>query len=469
MSAFTPAMKLGDRYHLQERIGTGGMAEVWRALDTVLGRTVAIKALDGRLAADASLRESARQEARAAARLSHPNITAIHDFAEHVLADGRVVPYLVLELLAGETLAQRLAKGPLPWAEASAVLTQIGSALAAAHAHGVVHQDIKPSNIMLTPSGAKILDFGIAAIRGRDSTPGWTSGTPAYAAPERLRTVPPHPAADVYSLGVVAFEMATGSLPWEISTWEDAREVHDGRTESPVPQGIPASTAGLVQQALSADPAARPMATAFGKSLAAPGASEESTATLTPTLVHRVSGPIAASAKVPVRPTTLAPTPAPPPLRRPRRSPGLAAAFAVIVLLLTLGAVFLSAALLQSNADSNGKAPVTQTPIVTKSPTPSPTSKGDSVVQVLSSLRQVIATAVATGQLEDERGEELSDRADDLVKRWQEGKTRDFIKRVEDLRKDIDDKADDGEISRPVAIALDQLLKELIERAKKSS
>ncbi|HCU48424.1 MAG TPA: hypothetical protein DGG94_01075 [Micromonosporaceae bacterium] len=188
MSAFTPGMRLHDRYQLDEIIGVGGMAEVWRATDLVLGRAVAVKALHGKLAQDPHLRAGARSEAQAAAKLTHPNITAVHDYAEFTAGDGSVIPYLVLELLTGQTLADRLTQGPLSWRQASAVAGQVASALAAAHARGVVHQDIKPANIMLTPAGAKVLDFGIAAMRGRPGSPDWISGTPAYAPPERLRS-----------------------------------------------------------------------------------------------------------------------------------------------------------------------------------------------------------------------------------------------------------------------------------------
>jgi serine/threonine-protein kinase len=520
MSAFTPGMRLGDRYQLQERIGAGGMAEVWRAHDSVLGRAVAVKALDGRLAADASLRENARQEARAAARLSHPNITAIHDFAEQPLPDGRVVPYLVLELLAGETLARRLGRGALPWPEARQIVTEIGTALAAAHAQGVVHQDIKPSNIMLTPTGAKVLDFGIAAIRGRDSTPGWTSGTPAYAAPERLHGVTPHPSADAYSLGVVAYEMVTGELPWPISTWEDVNDVHASRTDSPTPQGIPDAAAQAVSAALSAVPSGRPSAPAMVQAVSgaplpaasfpplaasdlhptAPIAVDARTAddtragadtraadpqaadgtrdgmdtrvgvgaarpgTPSPTLIYRPDAPIAAVAKVPDPPTRLTPIPAKQ-LKRRRRSPGIAATLAVIVLLLTLGAVFLGAAWLQGSNGTNANA---QPPAATSAPA-SPSAKPstvDTVPALLTTLRETVEVAIATGGIEQKRAREMRSAVQDLINRWKPGKAKDFASRAEQLRGDIQERADDGDIADPVAKALDLLLKQLIERAK---
>jgi eukaryotic-like serine/threonine-protein kinase len=160
-------MRLHDRYELAEPIGSGGMAQVWRATDLVLGRSVAVKTLDARLALDPQLRAGARREAQAAAKLTHPHITAVHDYGELTFDDGRVVPFLVMELLTGQTLAQLMQNGPMPWEQVSAIAGQIASALAAAHTQGVVHQDIKPANVMLTPTGAKILDFGIVRAAGK--------------------------------------------------------------------------------------------------------------------------------------------------------------------------------------------------------------------------------------------------------------------------------------------------------------
>src|SRR5215218_7614626 len=115
MSALTPGMRLHDRYQLSEPIGAGGMAQVWRATDLILGRSVAVKTLDGRLALDPQLRAGVRHEAQAAAKLTHPHITAVHDYGELTFDDGRVIPFLVMELLTGQTLAEAMRGGPMPW------------------------------------------------------------------------------------------------------------------------------------------------------------------------------------------------------------------------------------------------------------------------------------------------------------------------------------------------------------------
>ncbi|MEV1147878.1 serine/threonine-protein kinase, partial [Micromonospora sp. NPDC049799] len=245
MSPFTTSLRLHDRYVLRERIGRGGMSEVWRADDEVLHRPVAVKALAGELATDPQLRATIQREARAAARLSHPHVTQVYDYGEATLAGGVVVPYLVMELVEGRNLADRLASGPLPWPEAVRMAGQVAAALAAAHRIGVVHRDIKPGNVMLTDTGAKVLDFGIAALAGphhplAGQTGELLMGTPAYFAPERMRPGPPDPASDVYALGALLYRTLTGRAPRPVQTWEDALEVHTRRT--PVPPRSPAPT-----------------------------------------------------------------------------------------------------------------------------------------------------------------------------------------------------------------------------------
>jgi hypothetical protein len=182
---------LADRYRLRQRIGSGGMASVWLARDEVLIRPVAVKLIDPELAKDSEFRERFREEARAAAALSHPHIVTVHDYGE---SGG--TPYIVMELLTGGTVDERF---PLP--DVERVIGEIASALAAAHAARIVHRDIKPTNVFLTSSGVKVLDFGIADDE--------RMGTPAYLPPEDDLS----PSADVYALGVVWFEAVKGRRP----------------------------------------------------------------------------------------------------------------------------------------------------------------------------------------------------------------------------------------------------------------
>jgi TolB-like protein len=212
-------------YEVQSKIGAGGMGEVYRARDTRLGRTVAIKVLlPSAAAGDASSRERFEREARAVAALNHPHICTLHDVGvvPETGDESVAVQYLVMEYLDGETLADRLAKGPLPVADGLAYAVQIASALDRAHRAGIVHRDLKPRNIMLTSSGAKLLDFGLAkasapVVETRPeqgsselTAPGAILGTLHYMAPEQLEGLEADARTDVFGFGCVLYEMLSG-------------------------------------------------------------------------------------------------------------------------------------------------------------------------------------------------------------------------------------------------------------------
>jgi eukaryotic-like serine/threonine-protein kinase len=194
------------RFEMVREIGRGGFGVVWEARDQKLGRSVAFKAV--RAGAKAQLREERLlREAEAAARLSHPNIVTLHDVGR-----AEQGPYLVLELLVGETLADRLGRGPLPVREAVRVAVEIAKGVAHAHVHGVVHRDLKPANVVLCQDGqVKVLDFGMAHAFGQRREDG---GTPAYMAPEQQEGAPEDERSDVFALGAMLFEMTSGELPF---------------------------------------------------------------------------------------------------------------------------------------------------------------------------------------------------------------------------------------------------------------
>jgi hypothetical protein len=270
MAALRAGALLARRYRLIDPIGAGGMSIIWRARDELLDRMVATKVLAAELAADAKFRDLVREEARAAAQLVHPHVTAVHDYGEIVGTDGSITAFVVMELLAGEELEAALTAGPLPWQEAVEVCAQVAEALAAAHRLGIVHRDVTPANIMLTANGAKVLDFGIATHIGApdEDEEGDTFGTPAYVAPERLDGVPAQPATDTYSLGVLLFETLTGRVPFPADTWDDLAKAQPGAPMPPlVVPGLPAAVVDICRRCLSRDPCERPTAYQVGESL----------------------------------------------------------------------------------------------------------------------------------------------------------------------------------------------------------
>jgi len=211
--------KLGP-YEVIAPLGTGGMGEVYRARDTRLDRDVAIKVLPGKLSSDTNLKQRLQREARSVSKLSHPNICTLHDIGHH---DG--LDFLVMELVEGETLEQRLVRGPLPTEQVLRIASQLADALANAHKLGITHRDLKPSNIMLTKSGAKLMDFGLAKLTDAPSpstaltemtqeakltSEGMLVGTFQYMAPEQLEGKEADFRTDIFSLGESIYEMATG-------------------------------------------------------------------------------------------------------------------------------------------------------------------------------------------------------------------------------------------------------------------
>ncbi|MEH0844707.1 serine/threonine-protein kinase [Micromonospora sp. CPCC 205711] len=266
------AQLLGERYRLVEQLGAGGMSVVWRGYDEVLGRQVAIKVLASRLASDKAFRHRIRIEAQAAARLCHPNITNVYDYGESEQV-GLTVPYVVMELVDGGPLTARLGRdGQLPWREAVTIGAEVTSALATAHARGVVHRDVTPGNVMLTPTGVKVVDFGISALVGESEKgpDGTLLGTPAYLAPERLDNGQVSPATDVYAVGLLLYRMLTGRLPWRASTTTEMLRAHMYNDPEPMPEvpGLPEDVTELVGRCLAKRPADRPATAEVARTLA---------------------------------------------------------------------------------------------------------------------------------------------------------------------------------------------------------
>jgi serine/threonine protein kinase len=213
-------------YRVLEPLGRGGMAEVYKGYHPLLDRYVAIKVLHAHFSADAQFADRFQREAATVAKLRHPNIVQVHDFG---VQDG--ISYMAMEYVEGITLKERLinaraAAAPLPWAESVSILQQVAAALDHAHAHGLVHRDVKPANILLRNSATDVkrevilTDFGIAKILEgvQFTTTGMSMGTPDYMAPEQVHGEPVSARTDVYALGIVFFEMLTGVLPFSADT-----------------------------------------------------------------------------------------------------------------------------------------------------------------------------------------------------------------------------------------------------------
>jgi eukaryotic-like serine/threonine-protein kinase len=248
---------LASRYLMEDRIAAGGMGEVWRAVDLVLDRPVAVKLLRPEYAEHPDTLARFRAEARHAAAVTHPAIAQVYDYCE---ARPGQPPFLVMELVDGPPLSQLLAAGPLDHGQVLDIVAQAADGLAAAHAVGLVHRDVKPGNLLLGPGDSvKITDFGIAHAAG--SAPltrtGTLIGTPAYLAPERVAGASAQPASDLYSLGIVAYECLAGTLPFTGTSIEIAL-AHQRQPLPPLPTAVSPPVAALVAAMTAKDPARRP-------------------------------------------------------------------------------------------------------------------------------------------------------------------------------------------------------------------
>ncbi|MBF5030520.1 serine/threonine protein kinase [Micromonospora sp. ANENR4] len=481
MATLQAGRLLARRYRLIDRIGAGGMSVIWRARDEVLDRIVAVKVLAPSLAADARFRDMVREEARSAAQLDHPHVTAVHDYGETVAPDGTITSFVVMELLSGEELEHRLTEGPLPWPEAVETGAQVAEALAAAHRLGIVHRDVTPANVMMTGTGAKVLDFGIATRIGApdDDEDGGTFGTPAYVAPERLDGAPAQPATDVYSLGVLLFETLTGHPPYPAETWE---QLSAALADCPEPTlddvpGLPGPVADICLCCLARDPRRRPTAHRVAAVLrdqllpADPQAATMLAPTMTlPALTSRPpAGP------EPAGPPAPGPAPAAQPAPSRRRTLTLAAVGVTVV----AAAALLAPALTPDRTTgprvlptagpvqpSPADPPVAEEPATTPpaAPTSVPPSEGArppaaGQADAAERVDGLIEAGLTEGQIREDVGVDLRNLLRNAVAANGEGEVTAAVDR---LRGKIDERRREGSISPGYARRLDAAAAELV-------
>jgi serine/threonine-protein kinase len=248
---------LSHRYRLDERLASGGMGEVWKATDELLGRPVAVKVLKEQYVSDENFRERFRAEARFAASLQHSGIAQVYDYGEQ-----DELAYLVMELVPGETLSRILSvEGRLSTDTSLDIIGQAARALQVAHTAGIIHRDIKPANLMVTAEGVvKITDFGIARGGGSSTMTqtGQVMGTAQYVSPEQATGRRITPASDLYSLGVVAYECLAGMPPFAADTPIALALMHVREDPPPLPSDVPPAIRGLVSAMIAKDPDDRP-------------------------------------------------------------------------------------------------------------------------------------------------------------------------------------------------------------------
>jgi eukaryotic-like serine/threonine-protein kinase len=429
---------LNGRYEIDSRLGEGGMATVFGGSDRVLGRKVAVKVLARQYARDRTSVERFRREAQAAAGLNHPNVVSVFDTGSD---DG--VHYIVMEHVEGRTLADIIREeGALPPARAAEIAVDVCRALSSAHEKGMVHRDVKPGNVLLTPDGGvKVADFGIARVASGEplTATGSVMGTASYLSPEQARGASIDARSDIYSLGCVLYEMLTGQTPFAGDTPVSIAYKHvEEQPTAPtlVNPAVPEGLEAVVTKAMAKDPADRfQSATQMARDLreAAPAASAEP-AEVMPTGERTAILPVS-----PEGPASTAPLPLPASREQRRRwwpfaaaATGLAALG--VVLALTVGR--------ESPLPTASPTPPPSSP--SPSPTPTPTA---STLPPIPTVDVAFAQfAAALGGLDPDVQAELMERAGEAVSRYADGEQEEALEKVAEIRGQVEELIIGGEI-----------------------
>jgi eukaryotic-like serine/threonine-protein kinase len=437
---------IADRYQPIEQIGTGGMATVWKARDTLLGRFVAVKRLLPHLAGDPEAAARFQREAQAAARLSHPGIVTVFDTGED--ADG---PFIVQELVDGTTLAAHLARtGALGPQSVIDIVSQVAAALDHAHALGVIHRDIKPANLIIESGGrVRLADFGIARTVDDPATitsSGELVGTITYLAPEILAGRPATPATDIYSLGAVTFELLSGRPPYQAPTAAALLEaVRSG--EVPDLHGLaPDQMSTAVSEAMAKDPLARPeTAGAFAATLTGSATIVMATAPMTTPVIAGSEEPTVVTERRSTTPSQVVPAGA-----------GRAARWPLLLLLLAVVAVA-AAAMTNAPDDGGGELAVATTTIADVATTvPPPSTTTTTTIPATTTTIPTTTTTVVTAEsVASEIGvllgmlgppefrprdiRQVEDRIDRILEEWENDNREDLIRELERAFEEVAD------------------------------
>lgn len=440
--------RLGGRYELRQRLGSGGMADVYRAVDRVLDRTVAVKVLRPERVADPTVVERFRREARAASSLPRAHVVAVHDTG----TDGDL-HFLVLEYVEGPTLAEVLRdQGPLPPGRVVEITRQVGTALAAAHRRGLVHRDVKPSNILFDRQGrVRVTDFGLARAASdvTITTPDAALGSLPYLAPEQARGGEVDPRADVYALGCVVYEMLTGRPPFTADA-PAAVLFHHLRTAPTPPSrhrpGLPRALDPAVLALLVKDPADRPGDMAAAVAALETGAAGQAPPGA-PAPLERTA-PLTAATGAPAAgggadPGGTTPAPAGGRWRRWAAAGVLGAALLAGGLLLTPGQ--------EAPREPGSAAPPAPTtspsPTPEPSPTPSPAPPATDAPAALFSVLSALTDGVTAGELTEDAAEDIGDRVADALEKLRDGKPHEAHRKLDEARRRLAELAREGEIS----------------------
>jgi serine/threonine-protein kinase len=464
---------LADRYAVAGPLGRGGMAEVYLATDRVLDRPVAVKVLGSWLANDRTFVERFRREALAAARLSHPNLVAVFDAGSE---DD--LHFIVMEHVPGETLADVLRREErIAPRRAIGIVADVGAALSMAHDAGIVHRDVKPANVMLTPDGrTKLMDLGIArGIEGESITRASSIlGTAGYVSPEQARGDAVDHRSDIYSLGCVLYEMLTGRQPFEADNPVAVayQHVHDAPTPpTSLEPSVPPALEAVVLRAMEKEPAAR-----FPNVAAMTAALDDRTAPVPP---------VGSTRPLPVAGTPPSPgvdAPAPPTGSLPRRAdrpPPRRRAGLVLLLLAALALIGGLAFALWGGETPSDRAGTTVSPSPTASPSRSPTSSPsaspssspsaapapvDPLQDAVLALQGIVEEGLSDGTISDKAAGEIDKGLEEAVQKFADGDTEEALGKLSDLESKVDDLVKHDEIHHSQEQRIDRAIEDIAEQ-----